>query len=94
MKKVTAASGDNLVSKITPLTIVSNVFMRNGTYSLMFIGRVYNSVRNGMYSLMFIGRVYNSVRNGTYSLMFIGRVHNSIRNGTYSLMFSSSWLGL
>ena len=25
-----------------PLTIVSNLFIRNGTHSLMFIGRVYN----------------------------------------------------
>ena len=42
MKKVTSASDDYL-AYFTPLTIVSNVFMRNGTYSLMFKGRVYNS---------------------------------------------------
>ena len=41
MKKVTAASGDYLVS-FHPLTIVSNVSMRNGTYPLMFIGWIYN----------------------------------------------------
>ena len=38
MKKVTAASGDYLVY-FHPLPIVSNIFMRNGTYPLMFIGR-------------------------------------------------------
>ena len=62
--------------------------MRTGTYPLMFIGRVYNSMRNGTYPLMFIGRVYNSLRNGTYPLMFTGRVYNSMRNGTYPLMFT------
>ena len=30
-------------AKIPTLTKVSNIFMRNGTYSLLFIGRVYNS---------------------------------------------------
>ena len=35
--------GDYLVSEIIPLTIVSNVFMRNGTYPLMFTGRVYKT---------------------------------------------------
>ena len=43
-KKVTAASSDYLVY-FYPLTIVSNVFMRNGTCPLMFIGRVYNSLK-------------------------------------------------
>ena len=33
----------NLISILTPYTIVSNVFMRNGTYTLMFIGTVYNT---------------------------------------------------
>ena len=42
MKKVTAASGDYL-AYFHPLTIVSNIFMRNGIYSLMFIGRIYNN---------------------------------------------------
>ena len=32
-----------LISTFTPLTIVSNAFMRNGIYQLMFIGRIYNS---------------------------------------------------
>ena len=35
-----------LIRRLTPppaLTIMSNVFMRNGTYPLMFIGSVYNS---------------------------------------------------
>ena len=41
MKNVATASGDYLVYFHT-LTIVSNIFMRNGTYPLMFIGRVYN----------------------------------------------------
>ena len=75
MKKVTAGGGDYLVY-LYSLTIVSNVIMRNGTYPLMFIGRVYNRMRNGTYPLMFIGRVYNRMRNGTYPLMFIGRVYN------------------
>ena len=35
--------GDDLISKNTHLTIVSNVFMRNGTHPLMFTGRVYNT---------------------------------------------------
>ena len=61
MKKVIAASGDFSIFHL--LMIVSNVFMRNGTYPLMFIGRVYNSMRNGTYPLMFIGRVYNSFLN-------------------------------
>ena len=43
MKKVTIASGDYLVSISTLLTIVSDVFMRYGTYPLMFIGRIYSS---------------------------------------------------
>ena len=42
MKNVTAANGDYLVY-FHPLTIGSNILMRNGTYPLMFIGRVYNS---------------------------------------------------
>ena len=37
----TTAGGDDLVY-FHPFTIVSNVFMRSGTYSLMFIVRVYN----------------------------------------------------
>ena len=69
------------------LTIESNVFMKNGTYPLMFIGRVYNSMKNGTYPLMFIGWVYNNMKNGTYPLMFIGRVYNSMKNGTYPLIF-------
>ena len=36
MKKVTAASDDYLVH-FHLLTIVSNIFMRNGIYPLMFI---------------------------------------------------------
>ena len=40
VEKVTAVSGDNLVY-FHPLTIVSKVIMRNGTYLLMFIGMVY-----------------------------------------------------
>ena len=42
MKKVTAASGDYLVY-FHPSQFVSNIFMRNCTYPLMFIGRVYNT---------------------------------------------------
>ena len=38
MKKVFAASGDYFVY-FHPLTIVSNIFMRNKTYPIMFIGR-------------------------------------------------------
>ena len=75
MKKVTTASGDYLVY-FHPLTIVFDLFMRNGTYPLIFIGRVYNSMRNWAYPLIFIGRVYNSMRDGTYPLMFIGKVYN------------------
>ena len=37
MKEVTATSSDYLVY-FHPLTIVSNIFMRNRIYSLMFIG--------------------------------------------------------
>ena len=40
MRKVKTASGDYL-AYFTPPTIVSNVFMRNGIYLLMFIGMVY-----------------------------------------------------
>ena len=40
--KVPTTIGDYFISKITPpLTIVSNVFMRNGTYTLLFTGWVY-----------------------------------------------------
>ena len=42
MKKVTSARGDYL-AYFNHLTIVSNIFMRNGIYPLMFIGRVYNN---------------------------------------------------
>ena len=42
MKKVPTASGDYSVSKWLTLTIVSDIFIRNGTYPLLFIGRVYN----------------------------------------------------
>ena len=63
--------------------------MRNGINSLMFIGRVYNSMRNGTNPLIFIGRAYNSMRNGTYPLIFIGRAYNSMRNGTNPLIFIS-----
>ena len=31
----------NLISILTPLSIVSNIFMRNGIYSLMLISKVY-----------------------------------------------------
>ena len=44
MKKVIAARGDYVVY-FHPLRIVYNVFMRNGTYSLMFIGRAYNKTQ-------------------------------------------------
>ena len=40
MEKVTAASGDYLYFHL--LTIVFNIFIRSGTYSLMFIVWVYN----------------------------------------------------
>ena len=43
MKKVTTASGDDLVY-FHPLTKLSNIFMRNVTYPLMFTGRVYNNM--------------------------------------------------
>ena len=50
----------SLISILTPtLTIVSNVFMRNGTYPLMFLGSGYDNMRNGTYPLMFQGRGYN-----------------------------------
>ena len=51
MKKVTTACGDYLVY-LHPLTIVSNVFMRNGTYPLMFIGWVSNKYNNYILSKM------------------------------------------
>ena len=36
--KIPTASGDCLVSKILPsFIIVSNIFIKNGTYKLMFI---------------------------------------------------------
>ena len=82
MKKVTAAGGDNSVYVNPTLIIVPNAFMRNGTYSLTFIGRLYNSMRNETYPIMFIDRVYYSMRNGTYPIMFIGRVYYSMRNET------------
>ena len=44
MKKVPTACSDYLVHKNTPLIIVTNIFMRNGT--LMFTGRVYNMYRD------------------------------------------------
>ena len=44
MKEFPTASGDYLVSIITLLTIASNIFMKNGTYQIMFISRVYNSL--------------------------------------------------
>ena len=43
MKKVPTASHDYLVSIIIFLTVVFNVFMKNKTYPLMFIGSVYNT---------------------------------------------------
>ena len=36
VKKVHTARSDYLVSKLFSLTIVSNVFMRDGTYPLLF----------------------------------------------------------
>ena len=46
-----------LISILIPhLTIVSNVFMRNGTYSLMFIGRVYNK---GRLILNFVATIFH-----------------------------------
>ena len=45
MKQVTIASSDYVVC-FHHLAIVSNIFMRNGTYPLMFIGRVYNTLIN------------------------------------------------
>ena len=39
----TTTSGDYSVSKLPTLTIVSNVFMMNGTYTWLFPGRVYNN---------------------------------------------------
>ena len=42
METVPTANGDYLVSFITHLTIVSNVFMKNGIYPLMFLGTAYN----------------------------------------------------
>ena len=64
MKKVPTASGDYLVSIITPtLTIVSNIFMRNGTYPLMFTGRVYNikSIRTKIRQnkLIYASKIFN-----------------------------------
>ena len=40
MKNVTTASDGYLVY-FYPITIVSNILMRNGTYPLMFISRVW-----------------------------------------------------
>ena len=60
-EKLPTVRGDYLVSIFHPLTIVSNVFMGNGTYSLMVISRVYSSMKNRTYPLMFIGRVYNTL---------------------------------
>ena len=42
----------------SPLIIVSNEFMRNGTYSLMFIGRVYN---NSIGDLFTAGNAYKEL---------------------------------
>ena len=80
-------TNNKLVVYFHPFTIVSNVFMRNGSYPLMFIGKIYNSMGNGTYQLMFIGKIYNSMGNGTYPLMFIGKIYNNMGNGTYPLMF-------
>ena len=74
MKKVTAFNGDYLLY-FHPLTIVSNVIMRNGTNPLMFIGRVYNSMRSGTYPLMFIGRAYNSVHSSSKQVFNIVYKH-------------------
>ena len=51
-----------VVSKITHFIIVSNVFMRNGTYSLLLTGRVYNSVH---YKQEFFFRISSSKFRGT-----------------------------
>ena len=44
VKKVTAANGDYLVYSPHLIT-VSNVFMRKGIYSLMFMSRAYNKYK-------------------------------------------------
>ena len=44
MKKVPTVSSDYLVSKNTPLTVVANIFIRNGTYLFTFRGWVYNTM--------------------------------------------------
>ena len=67
MKTITS-NGDYLVY-FHPFHIMSNVFIKNGTYPLMFIGRIYYSMRNGTYPLMFIGRVYNTVINGYFIII-------------------------
>ena len=77
----------NKTAYFTSFTIVSNIFIRNGTYPLMFIGWVYKNIKNGTYPLMFIGWVYKNIRNGIYPLMFRGWVYKNIRNGMYPLMF-------
>ena len=52
--------------------------MGNGTYPLIFIDRVYNTI---------IDRVYNTIiiifmRKWTYPLMFTNRVYNTIKKKT------------
>ena len=47
-----------LISILTHLIIVSNVFMKNGSYPLLFIGRVYNS--NVAFSDLFLISIMNT----------------------------------
>ena len=63
MKKVTPASGDYLVYFHPPHKF-SNVFMRNGTYPLMFIGRVYNNMSTYNKEILWTlkWKAYSSVR--------------------------------
>ena len=43
-----------LLSILTPITVVSNVFMRNGSYPLIFIGKVSNNIYIYIYIYIYI----------------------------------------
>ena len=64
----------SLLSKNILLTIVSNVFMRNGTYPLTFTGRVYNTSHRTIKVAFWFGWNAHSCsfyRNGDKVFIFI-----------------------
>ena len=69
VKKVLTTHGVYLVIKNTPFIIVSNVFMRNGTYPLMFTGWVYNSITNN--SIKHLSFVYTQLNDQTVLFLTI-----------------------